>query len=174
MPQVSIAQLFEDNREKLKLEWIAARDDGHSKELNSELTKDSSRGLIGHLNFIHPNLIQVLGASEVEHLDGLDTASCHKALARVATPELACFIVAGTERIPASLLSVADATHTPLLRAPSRGGVMWLLRPSRAALERARHPRVLLACLAWRAHQPGSGVARANRAGVQTRSGRSP
>jgi HPr kinase/phosphorylase len=53
--------LFEDNREKLKLEWVAGRAGG-ARILNSELTKDSSRGLIGHLNFIHPNLIQVLGA----------------------------------------------------------------------------------------------------------------
>ena len=67
MPQVSIARLFEDNREKLGLEWVAGRDGG-AKELNSELTKDSSQGLIGHLNFLHPNLIQVLGTSEVAHL----------------------------------------------------------------------------------------------------------
>ena len=60
MPQVSIAKLFEDNREKLKLSWVAGHGGG-AKELNPELTKDSSRGLIGHLNSIHPNLIQVLG-----------------------------------------------------------------------------------------------------------------
>ena len=28
MPQVSIARLFEDNREKLRLEWVAGRDGG--------------------------------------------------------------------------------------------------------------------------------------------------
>ena len=103
MPQVSIARLFEDNREKLKLEWIAGRGGG-AKALNSELTKDSSQGLIGHLNFIHPNLIQVLGASEVGYLNGLDAASCRSALDKAATRDLACFIVAGAEQLPPPLL----------------------------------------------------------------------
>jgi HPr kinase/phosphorylase len=129
MPRVSIARLFEDNREKLALEWVAGRNGG-SKELNTEHTRDSSRGLIGHLNFIHPNLIQVLGPSEVGYLDQLDTAGCHKALAQVTTQELACFIVAGGEQAPASLAAVADATHTPLFRSPVASvELMWMLRP---------------------------------------------
>jgi HPr kinase/phosphorylase len=129
MAQVSIARLFEDNREKLKLEWIAGRNGG-AKELNSELTKDSSQGLIGHLNFIHPNLIQVLGSSETAYLDGLDAASCRSVLAKVATRELACFIVAGAARVPQPLAEISESASTPLLRSPV-GSVelMWMLRP---------------------------------------------
>lgn len=129
MPRVSIARLFEDNREKLRLEWIAGRDGG-AKTLNSEFIKDSSQGLIGHLNFIHPNLIQVLGASEVGYLDGLDAASCRGLLARTATRELACFIIAGVERVPQTLAEVAESHTTPLLRSslPSVE-LMWMLRP---------------------------------------------
>jgi len=56
MPRISIARLFEDNRGKLKLTWLAGRNGG-ARELSSESTRDSSKGLIGHLNFIHPNLI---------------------------------------------------------------------------------------------------------------------
>ena len=129
MAQVSIARLFEDNREKLKLEWVAGRNGG-AKALNSELTKDSSRGLIGHLNFIHPDVIQVLGASEVAYLNGLDSADCRSRLALTATQELACFIVAGVDRAPASLAAVAEATHTPLFRSPVASvELMWMLRP---------------------------------------------
>jgi HPr kinase/phosphorylase len=129
MPQVSIARLFEDNRDKLKLEWVAGRDGGE-KSLNSELTKDSSQGLIGHLNFIHPNLIQVLGASEAAYLDGLDAASCRSVLAKVATKDLACFIVAGVERLPRPLAEVAESTATPLLSSPVASvELMWMLRP---------------------------------------------
>jgi HPr kinase/phosphorylase len=129
MPQVSIVRLFEDNRAKLKLEWVGGREGG-AKDLNSELTKDSSKGLIGHLNFIHPNLIQVLGESEVSYLEGLDAASCSQMLTQVATRELACFIVAGAESTPAPLSTVAEATQTPLFRSPV-GSVelMWMLRP---------------------------------------------
>ena len=68
MPHLSIARLFEDNREKLRLEWLGGRGGG-ARQLDSDHIKDSSKGLIGHLNFIHPNLIQVLGPSEVRYLN---------------------------------------------------------------------------------------------------------
>jgi len=129
MPQVSIARLFEDNLEKLRLEWVAGRGGG-ARALNSELTQDSSQGLIGHLNFIHPNLIQVLGTSETAYLNGLDAASCRSVLAKVATKELACFIVAGTEPPPRPLVEVAESSGTPLLRSPVASvELMWMLRP---------------------------------------------
>ncbi|MEK6591899.1 MAG: HPr(Ser) kinase/phosphatase [Pseudomonadota bacterium] len=134
MPQVSIARLFEDNRDKLQLAWVAGRDGG-TKDLNSELTKDSSRGLIGHLNFMHPNLIQVLGASEVAYLNGLQPDVCARALNQVATLELACFIVAGVEKAPGPLLAVAESTHTPLFVSPVPSvELMWMLRPYLARL----------------------------------------
>lgn len=127
MPQVSIARLFEDNREKLRLEWVAGRS-GADKELNSELTKDSSKGLIGHLNLIHPNLIQVVGASEAAYLRSLDPDDCRSVLA--ATKELGCFIIAGVDETPAPLAAVAESTHTALFRSPLPSvELMWMLRP---------------------------------------------
>lgn len=129
MPRISIARLFEDNRTRLKLEWRVGQE-GAGRTLNSELTKDSSQGLIGHLNFIHPNLIQVLGLSEIKHLESMDTGLCDAALKHVATRELACFIVAGTLQVPQPLLDVAGATGTPLLVSPVPSvELMWMLRP---------------------------------------------
>jgi len=129
MPRVSIARLFEENRGKLRLEWVAGRE-GAARELNSELTKDSSQGLIGHLNFIHPNLIQVVGASEAAYLNGLDPAGCRSALVEVASRELACFFVAGVSETPAALAEVAESTKTALIRSPLPSvELMWMLRP---------------------------------------------
>ena len=129
MPQVSIARLFEDNRDKLRLEWVAGRS-GADKELNNELTKDSSKGLIGHLNLIHPNLIQVVGDSEAAYLRSLDPDSCSSVLTRAATKELACIIIAGVTETPAPLVAAAESTQTALIRSPLPSvELMWMLRP---------------------------------------------
>ena len=129
MPLLSIARLFEDNAEKLKLEWIAGRAGG-SKDLNSETIKGSTKGLIGHLNFVHPNWIQVLGASEVEYLNGLAPDSRRTTLMEIATRDLACFIAAGIAETPRMLAEIADATQTPLFRTPVPSvELMWMLRP---------------------------------------------
>jgi HPr kinase/phosphorylase len=129
MPHLSIARLFEDNREKLKLEWLAGRGGG-TRSLTSDQVKHSSKGLIGHLNFIHPNLIQVIGPSEVKYLNSLDPAVCQATLAELATADLACFMAAGIDDIPARLDELADKTQTPLFRsALTSVELMWMLRP---------------------------------------------
>ena len=146
MARISIARLFEDNQSRLQLAWCTGND-GADKTLDSEFTKDSSKGLIGHLNFIHPNLIQVLGVSEIQHLEGMDAAACAAALREVATRELACFIVAGAPRVPQSLVDVAIATSTPLLTSPVPSvELMWMLRPylARALAECATVHGVML------------------------------
>jgi HPr kinase/phosphorylase len=129
MPQISVAQLFDDNREKLRLAWIAGRDGG-AKTLDSAHLKGSHSGLIGHLNFIHPNWIQILARPEIDYLNALDTVTRQQTLHRLATSELACIIVAGGERAPEHLITLADTVHVALLASPHDSvELMWMLRP---------------------------------------------
>lgn len=129
MPQINVAQLFEDNREKLRLEWVAGRDGG-VKDLDSDNLKDSHEGLIGHLNFIHPNRIQVLGKFEIGHLNSLDPVARQQMLHQLAASKPACMIVTGAEQAPQPLRALADATHTALLSSQMPSvELMWMLRP---------------------------------------------
>jgi HPr kinase/phosphorylase len=129
MPRLTIATLFDDNSEKLKLAWVAGKHGG-VRDLNSEVIKGSSKGLIGHLNFIHPNWIQVLGPTEVEYLNRLDPVTCRTTLIEVAGRDLACFIVAAVDEPVAILSEVAESMSIPLIRSnvPSVE-LMWMLRP---------------------------------------------
>jgi len=128
MPRVSAAQLFEDNREKLQLAWVAGRD-GAGVELNSEQIGNSSKGLIGHLNLIHPNWIQVLGRSETTYLNKLDAIGRQRALHDLGETGLAFLIVTGGETAPEALAAMADVRHTPLFSSPLPSvQLMWLLR----------------------------------------------
>lgn len=128
MPRVSIARLFDDNRDKLKLSWLAGRE-GAGNELDSEQINFSTQGLIGHLNFIHPNWIQVLGVSELGYLNNLGDAARHDALMQMARSGPVCFIVSGDEEPPPALSEVADITGIPLLSSPLPSlHLMWVLR----------------------------------------------
>lgn len=129
MPQISVAQLFDDNRDNLRLTWVAGRDGG-VKALDSVHLKDSHGGLIGHLNFIHPNWIQILARPEIDHLNGLDTATRQQTLHRLTTSDLACIIVAGGESAPAHLITLADTLHVALFASTLDSvELMWMLRP---------------------------------------------
>jgi HPr kinase/phosphorylase len=129
MSQITCRQLFEDKREKLGLVWEAGRDGGE-RSLGDDNIARSTQGVIGHLNFIHPNWIQVLSHTEAKYLDGLDPASLEQNLLRLSQSSLFCIIVAGGAPVPGSIRALADSTHVPLFCSPySSLEVVWLLRP---------------------------------------------
>ena len=129
MSRINVAQLFEERRQKLSLTWEAGKDGGNNW-LDEALLSHSSQGVIGHLNFIHPNWIQVLSQTEVDYLNLLDEASLRENMQRLAQSNLLCIIVAGDATVPPSIRQFADSSDTPLLRSPQSSlEVIWLLRP---------------------------------------------
>ena len=62
MLQTSIARLYEDNAAKLGLAWVGGRG-GNAVPVRRDSADMAA--LVGHLNLIHPNRIQVLGRREL-------------------------------------------------------------------------------------------------------------
>jgi len=60
MPSITVRKLYQDNQQKLNLTWIAGRAGSDNLILNDD--QRPTLALVGHLNFIHPNRVQVLGA----------------------------------------------------------------------------------------------------------------
>ena len=128
MAQVNIRQLFDDKRERLTLSWVAGME-GVAKILDSEVANNSNNGLIGHLNLIHPNWVQVLSNTEVDYLQALSPAAFAEALAHLERSGTLCLIIAGADQVPPGLIDYANRTHTPLLRSPLPSvHLMWLMR----------------------------------------------
>jgi HPr kinase/phosphorylase len=129
MSRINVAQLFEERKQKLGLTWEAGRSGGNNW-LDDDLLARSTQGVIGHLNFIHPNWIQVLSETEVSYLNQLDEPSLRENMRRIAQSKMFCIIVTGGAEIPASIRELADSSDTPLLRSPQSSlEVIWLLRP---------------------------------------------
>ena len=128
MAQVNIRKLFDDKQERLDLRWIAGAD-GANKILESSEVNASNRGVIGHLNVIHPNWVQVFSTIELDYLRDLSPAALQAVLVQLERGGSMCLIVAGTDEIPQSLIDYANRTQTPLFCSP-QGSVhlMWLVR----------------------------------------------
>jgi HPr kinase/phosphorylase len=128
MSRISIAQLFEDKKEKLKLTWIAGQAGGNI-ELSDEEIAQSGQGMIGHLNFIHPDRIQVLSSDEIHYLNKLEAASLEKKINQLTLSNLACMIVADNAEVPVAIHDMASASNIPLLHSPySSLEIIWLIR----------------------------------------------
>jgi HPr kinase/phosphorylase len=129
MSQISITELFEDKRQKLGLTWEGGRE-GSDRQLDDEDLARSTQGIVGHLNFIHPNWIQILSETEADYLNRLDPEALQRNMQRLAQSSIWCIIVAGGASVPASIREFADSTGTPLFCSlHSSLEVIWLLRP---------------------------------------------
>ncbi len=62
--------MFADNQARLGLHWVAGRQGGN-RVLTGEAALKPTIGQVGHMNFIHPFRIQILGAAELAYLRAL-------------------------------------------------------------------------------------------------------
>ena len=128
MSQISIKQLFEDQKDKLDLSWETGSGD-KKKFLNNDIIAQSTQGIIDHLNFIHPNWIQVLSHAEIDYLNQLAPAGLESKKKQLAKSNIACIIVADNAEVPASIRAMASVTNTPIFRSPYPSlEVIWRLR----------------------------------------------
>jgi len=129
MPRLSVQQLFEERRERLGLVWVAGAA-GSSRALTHQMLARPGVGLIGHLNLIHPLMVQVLGKSEIDYLDGLTPAVREQTALRAVSGETVVVLVCDGTDIPQVLVDAAAHVATPLLATPEPSQqVINVLRP---------------------------------------------
>lgn len=117
MAQINVDELFKQIRRKLKLQWVAGLEGGN-KILTSGTVTKPSLALVGHLNFVHPNRVQVLGCAEMDYLRNLSIIAMQQAVGNLFATDLAAVVVANGEKPPDELLNAANRTNTPLFTSP--------------------------------------------------------
>ena len=110
MRQVSVDKLFSDNREKLGLVWRAGRQGGN-RVLTGESALKPTIGQVGHMNFIHPFRVQMVGAAESAYLQSLPESELRAHIERLFTSELVAIAVANGEVPPPYLVERCNANH---------------------------------------------------------------
>ncbi|MEO8631020.1 MAG: HPr(Ser) kinase/phosphatase [Betaproteobacteria bacterium] len=128
MPQVTVAQLFKDNRDALKLSWLAG--ESHADALlDSRQINTQSQGLIGHLNFYHPNWIQIFSRTEASYFQAMEPEAQEQALARLQDSGLACLVISDGEKAPRAVSNLAEARGLPVIASPLPSlQIIWVVR----------------------------------------------
>ena len=129
MPRLNVQRLFDERRERLGLAWAAGLA-GAGDEITGEALTRPGVGLIGHLNLIHPLLVQVMGTSELEYLAALEPAAREQTVASIFGAATVCALVCDGASVPDYLEHAATRFATPLLSSsmPSQQ-VINVLRP---------------------------------------------
>jgi HPr kinase/phosphorylase len=118
MFQISVARLYEENRDKLQLAWIAGKAGGETP-----LKRDSADApaLVGHLNLIHPNRVQVFGSHESAHLGSLDRSGFQELLAGLFSAKPAAIVFADGIAAEARLVEHAEKSGIAVFASPAPG-----------------------------------------------------
>lgn len=98
---------------RIELKWVAGAEDP-DKPLH-ELDVNEHATLIGHLNLIHNNIIQVIGKTECEYLHGLDDDFRRSTLTQLFTNKTVAIILSDGLPVPELLCEFANKYCVPVL-----------------------------------------------------------
>lgn len=98
---------------QIEFDWVAGQEDPDLPL--HEINASQHATLVGHLNIIHKNLIQVIGKTECEYLQGLEENFRKNMLHEIFTGRTVAIIMADGIPVPDMLINYANNYHIPLL-----------------------------------------------------------
>jgi HPr kinase/phosphorylase len=118
---ISAAQLFEQQHDKLGLRWLAGERIGGQRILEAGDTVSRRPSLAGYLNIIYPNKVQILGSEELSWLDALDSRQRWDTIVKIIDFKPLALVISKNQSCPEDLRRLAEESDTPLWVSPKRG-----------------------------------------------------
>jgi len=110
----SVGTLFESLQDKLGLQWPGSRL-GESRAIKNPQADQAGTALVGHLNLIHPNQVQVLGDTEIGYLERLGEASRRDLIDQLFDGNTDLIVIGDGQPVPDDIKQRSEASSTPLL-----------------------------------------------------------
>jgi HPr kinase/phosphorylase len=110
---VTIQGLYDKFQQPLGLKWLSGLT-GANHVIEPPSISGSGASLVGHLNLIHTNLIQVIGPSELEYLHSVLADNNLEPVTQLMSGDIALIIVTDNQEPPAILKQLADEKQVPL------------------------------------------------------------
>ena len=127
MRHISLIQLYEDNREKLLLNWVL----GHQSDRRIEIKLSNNYGadVVGHINVIHPERLQVMGQAEYDWAMRIGERRFGQMFNDLLAAQSPAVIVADGLTPPEIVVEACQNSNTPLIFSPKPcSAVIDLLR----------------------------------------------
>jgi len=138
-PTVTTTQLFNSQQDTLALEWVTGKDGG-SRELEAPNAEYPGMALVGHLNFVHPNRVQVIGRTEHQYLGRLSSEERIRTLDLLFGCDKTSLVVVTGHAPEADMIAAAKKAGMPLCLSPKPGPV--IIETLQYYLARALAPRI--------------------------------
>ncbi|MBS1170534.1 MAG: HPr kinase/phosphorylase [Burkholderiaceae bacterium] len=115
MSTLTIQQLYSQNHQQLKMEWVAGLNGGYRQVSGNAA---SAADQVGHLNLIHPGRIHVFGRQEVGYYERLSPESRAYQIHELIDGNPPAIIIARGLPVPPDLQAICEANDIPIFSTP--------------------------------------------------------
>ncbi len=120
MDRLTARQLFDTVNERLTLRWIAGLR-GENRAIEPGGARMRRPSMVGYLNIIHPNRVQIVGSEELAYLDSLDSRQRWETVQKIIGYQPVALVVTKDQKVPADLRQATEESETPLWISSKRG-----------------------------------------------------
>jgi HPr kinase/phosphorylase len=119
-PTLAADDLFDQVSKRLELAWHAG-ERGGERRIDVPENRQRRPSLVGFLNLIHPNKVQILGQEEIIYLDAQTAKDRLSTLKRIIEGKPAVLVIARGLTPPNDLVELAKKARIPVWTSPRRG-----------------------------------------------------
>ncbi len=115
MKGITVQELIKDKTHRLEIDAISGLKGLTRKIYNPRIQK---LGLVitGHMVYLHPHRMQILGNTEISYLRTLDEAESKSIVQELCKNDVVCFVVTRNLKVPDHFLAETENRGIPLLR----------------------------------------------------------
>lgn len=120
MERLTARELFEKVKDRLALQWVAG-EQGEKRAIVPAEKQARRPSLVGYLNIIYPNKIEIVGSEELVWLNGLDARERTGTIEKIIAFGPTAIIVTKDQELPTDLRDAANDSRTPIWLSSKRG-----------------------------------------------------
>lgn len=120
LEQLTPLDLYHYLQKNIDLKWLAGKAYS-TRVIKKSLHLNQQSTLVGHLNLIHPNRIQVIGKREWQYLNKLSQQS-NRSLSEIFSRRTAGIVFSNGQTVPEEIIKLADEKMTPLFQTDLNSG----------------------------------------------------
>jgi HPr kinase/phosphorylase len=114
MHKHTVGEIINALNRRFQLAWAAGQN-SIDRDVSKEFKWGSHPKVVGHLNLIHSNRIQVIGAIEMDYLNGLEKTEYEKSIHKLFNSNTFAVILCENLQVPAAFIPLADQYEVALL-----------------------------------------------------------
>jgi HPr kinase/phosphorylase len=118
--RLTAREIFDSLSDRMALRWVAGRH-GETRMVDTVETMQRRPSLVGYLNIIYPNKIQIVGNEELRYLDALEAQQRADTVAKIIGYSPTALLITRDQALPQDLRIAAEASDTPVWGSPRRG-----------------------------------------------------